>query len=452
MVSVQIDRGGSKQTIRMGFTGQRLTAFGGMVLWSAFLRKLGFSAQLKRLLPHQPKARNALHPGDIALGFMGGIIVGADKLTRVSWLSRDSALAEVLGIARIASQSTLTRFFGTFKQRTAEMLQELYPWMLRRLPSRSGGYTLDLDSTALLHEDGHQEGVQVGYSRKGLKPCHHPLIAVLAEVRMVAGYWLRSGNCPDAGHAAELVRSLLDRLPAQIRIGLVRADSGFVDKKLFDLLENRGIRYVVARALAPNIKAICRHDDSMWEDTGIAGVEVQECEWHRPGQRLIVIRQRILDRPEAGGKLLFNLPGYRYQALITNLPRSYAPLNVWRIYNGRADCENRIKEIGSQFGIRGLCCRRFWATEAAHQLAIAAYNLCVLFQRELGMTKKIELRTLRMHLFTRAGVWSRSKNAPTLRISIQKKYRAWWDAILDRIKSSLPSGIISCNAAEALHA
>lgn len=221
---------------------------------------------------------------------------------------------------------------------------------------------------------------------------------------MVAGYWLRSGNCSDAGNAAELVRGLLEYLPAHIRVGLVRADSGFVDRKLFDVLENKGIRYVMARALAPNIKALCRHDDQHWEQTEIPGVEIQECDWQRPGQRLIIIRQRITERPEAGGKLLFDLPSYRYQALITNLPRSVSALGVWRTYNGRADCENRIKEVGAQFGIRGICCRKFWATEAAHQLAIAANNLCVLFQRELGMTHKVELRTLRMHLFTRAGV------------------------------------------------
>jgi hypothetical protein len=322
--------------------------------------------------------------------------------------------------------------------------------MLRRLPSRKGGYTLDLDSTALLHEDGHQEGVAVGYSRKGLKPCHHPLIAVLAEVKMVAGYWLRSGNCSDGGNAAELVRRLLDSLPKHIRIGVARADSGFVDRKLFDLLETRGICYVMARALAPNIKAICRHDDAHWEPTDIPGVEIQECSWQRPGQRLIVLRQRVAQPPEAGGKLLFDLPGYLYQALITNLPRSFLPVEVWRTYNRRSDCENRIKEIGSQFGIRGLCCRGFWATEAAHQLAIAAYNLCVLFQRELGISRKVELRTLRMHLFTRAGVWSRPANVPTIKVAIPNKDRSWWEQIIERINSSIPPGVMWCNAAEAI--
>ena len=63
-----------------------------------------------------------------------------------------------------------------------------------RLPSLRGGYSLDLDSTRLLHEDGHQEGVSVGHTRMGNKPCLHPLLAVIEEAKLVAGFWLRAGN------------------------------------------------------------------------------------------------------------------------------------------------------------------------------------------------------------------------------------------------------------------
>lgn len=54
-----------------------------------------------------------------------------------------------------------------------------------------------------------------------------------------------------------------------------------------------------------------------------------------------------------------------------------AERGVWRRNNGRADIENRIKELGAQFGLRGFCLRSFWATEAACQLCLLAYNLCV---------------------------------------------------------------------------
>lgn len=95
------------------------------------------------------------------------------------------------------------------------------------------------------------------------------------------------------------------------------------------------------------------------------------------GSRLVVLRQRVAERSHAGGKQLLEVPGYKFQALRTNLPPSISALEVWRRYNGRADIENRIKELGTQFGLKGLCCRSFWATEAACHLAICAYNLCV---------------------------------------------------------------------------
>ncbi len=47
--------------------------------------------------------------------------------------------------------------------------------VMQQLPSKPQGYALDLDSTHLLHDDGHQNGIEVGYTRIGTKPCLHPL-------------------------------------------------------------------------------------------------------------------------------------------------------------------------------------------------------------------------------------------------------------------------------------
>lgn len=135
------------------------------------------------------------------------------------------------------------------------------------------------------------------------------------------------------------------------------------------------------------------------------------------GDRLIVIRQRIAQRPHGGGKRLLDLPGYKFQALRTNLGPDLNALGVWRRYNGRADIENRIKELGAQFGLRGFCLRSFWATEAACQLCLLAYNLCVGLQRRLGVARRAELKTLRSRLFSCAAVFSHAQGKPTLKLA-----------------------------------
>ena len=164
------------------------------------------------------------------------------------------------------------------------------------------------------------------------------------------------------------------------------------------------------------------------------GLQVQEVELDPLGRRMIVLRQRLQRRPQAGGKMLLEVPGYRFQALVTNLPRHVGALQVWRRYNDRADIENRIKELGDQFGVKRLACAGFWATEAVHHLAITAYNLCVLLRRRLGQREHCQLQTLRWRLFTKAAVWSRAQGKPTLKLAIRgEDQRSWWREILAKL-------------------
>ncbi len=62
-----------------------------------------FDQQLQQVLPHAPTSPNAFAPADIVLGYLGGVLSGADKLSRVAWLQADPAVAEVLGIEAVPS-------------------------------------------------------------------------------------------------------------------------------------------------------------------------------------------------------------------------------------------------------------------------------------------------------------------------------------------------------------
>jgi hypothetical protein len=244
------------------------------------------------------------------------------------------------------------------------------------------------------------------------------------------------------------LRQTVKSLPSHIRIGLLRGDAGFGHNSVMAMAEELGLKFILVAQLTQKIQSLCRHDDQQWQATEIAGLEVQEVELDQLGRRLIVIRQRIEQRPQAGGKSLLEVPGYRFQALITNLPASVDALTVWRRYNGRADIENRIKELGQQFGIKRLCVDNFWGTEAMHHLAIAAYNLCVLLQRRLGQLEKCELNTLRWRLFSRAAVWSRARGKPTLKLAVaDPNFRSWWRDILAKL-TAFPN----CNAVGSLQA
>ena len=379
-----------------------------------------------------PASNNHLTPLEKAVGFLQGILCEARKLTHVAYLRRDPLMPELLGVRRVPSQSTLSRFFQAFGgvAANATCFRVLWNWTMKRLPSRWDGYTLDLDSTKLLHEDGNQEGVKSGFTRQGIKPCLHPLLGILSEVRMVASFWLRAGNASCANNAISFVHDLIANLPSHIRLRGVRADAGFCVPELLEFFESRGLPYVVVARLAEKIQTLLR-SDLKWKATGVPGMEVAERVYRSSGwkrsRRLILIRHRKDQKGRrTGGKELFDMPEYVFQALVTSWPLEKDALWVWRHYNKRADCENVIKELQHGFGISGLICERFHATEAALSLAVVCYNLTVLFQRALGWQTKVTIQSLRYWIFVTGGLISSPQGQPTIKFAVPARERPWW--------------------------
>ncbi len=140
-----------------------------MLSFAGFLHWHQFSLLLAKVLPGGKTKGIPL--ADLALGFLVGILAGAQKLGHVAHLRGDVMVAALLAIKRIGSQSSLTRFFQRFNTsgKNLATFRPLWRWCMERLPSRAGGYALDLDSTRVLPEDGHQEGVKTGYTRLGVR-------------------------------------------------------------------------------------------------------------------------------------------------------------------------------------------------------------------------------------------------------------------------------------------
>jgi hypothetical protein len=442
------------ESIRIGFTDQKISGRAGLSTFCGFLAWHGFGQLLARLLPAREAKAQAGRGGrpaqpsyEIALGFILGILSGAQRLAHIGWLRADPMLRQLLAVSQIASQSTLSRFFALFRHAgiNQRAFTPLWHWAMMRLPSRHGGYSLDLDSTRLLHEDGHQEGVVVGYTRMGNKPCLHPLLAVLEEVKLVVGFWLRPGNTSCANNVIAFTLELLANLPSHIRLRVVRADSGFCVAPWLDLLESQHLKYLVVARLLQPLQRLCRKE-TIWCRSEVAGTEVaevwhQEIGWQKP-RRLILIRHKLAEKKRPGGKKLLEVEGYSFQALVTNLPESIRPIALWRDYNQRAGCEGVIKQLDLDFALDKLCLKKFFATEAAMSLAVVAYNLCVLFQRQLGWLDRVTAATLRYRLFTTGGIISRAGGRTTIRLAVPTEQRDWWRNLFEKLLGVLPN----CNA------
>ena len=142
------------------------------------------------------------------------------------------------------------------------------------------------------------------------------------------------------------------------------------------------------------------------------GLEISETtyqvnSWDKP-RRIIMVRQEIEKRPNAAGKQVRQLKlfedgndfgKYRYSCLVTNL-RLPAKI-VYDSYRGRADSENRIKELKYDISIDDFASDNFLATEACGNIIVMAYNFMSLFRHALiNSDKKPFLKTIRYELIS----------------------------------------------------
>ena len=102
-------------------------------------------------------------------------------------------LQKIFNIKRAPSNDTYRRFFHKFDLETgSNFFIALYSWMFSQL--RFDHFTLDVDSSVWTRY-GKQEGAKKGYNpKKRGRLSHHPLLAFVAEMKMVTNFWLRPGK------------------------------------------------------------------------------------------------------------------------------------------------------------------------------------------------------------------------------------------------------------------
>ncbi|MEQ1600971.1 MAG: transposase [Methylophilaceae bacterium] len=238
---------------------------------------------------------------------------------------------------------------------------------------------------------------------------------------------------------------------------LWRADSGFGDSAFLDHLDQQQLHHVIALCENPPLQRALVSADGWWapqEEHGkpVEGLELtrfryQAPSWSRP-RWVVGIRQHIEQRAAPKGKTL-NLFAddpvigkWRFSALVTDL--DLPAETIWRIYRGRADCENRIKELKYDFAADSFNMKDFWATEAALNTVMLAYNLMSLLRQALLKTSTVKhstttvqhtLQTLRYKLFAKAGYITTESRKPILNLAMAMQQRAWMHSLWDAAKT-----------------
>jgi len=420
--------------LKIGFTDKEITPWGGISLMRQMLKKLSIDELLQGIgLPKQGSNRGYA-PEQLIMHFWLGIWCGASCFEHLEVTRQDEVMKELFGWRQMAGSKSFQRYFNKFDQGTNQFVfDNLYQWFFQHL--KFDNYTLDFDST-IMTRYGNQQGAKKGYNpRKPGRKSHHPLMAFVADCRMIANFWLRSGDSYTTNNFLNFLADTLSKIGNKT-VGLIRADSGFYSKDIFEHLEANSLNYIIAAKFYQPIKLkLANHKTWLRLDDGleIAETTYQADDWEMP-RRLIMVRQEVNKRPQAVGKQLklFEEEGiyknYRYSCFITNL--TLPAKIVYDSYRGRAGCENRIKEVKYDFGAESFNLRDFWATEAALNFVMFAYNLMSLFRQAVikGKTQQF-LKTLRYKTFAIGAYVVKDGNSKILKLSLAMQRREWFKGL-----------------------
>jgi len=296
----------------------------------------------------------------------------------------------------------------------------------------------DLDSTVLTVYS-RQERAEVGYNpKKRGRPSYLSLLCFEGNTQ---DCW-EGGYHPGDTHVSTITIPLLEhafpKLPNSIREVRVRADAAFFDQEIVRFIEGKRACYVIVARLTRPVKNRLSGLRYRRVASGVWAGEFQYCPHGWPGpRRFVVIRRPVPEEPSAQ-LTLFQMGGYSYQALVTNL--TLQALNLWRFYNQRARAELIIRELKYAYALGKIPTNDFQTNEAFFQIVLLSYNLLNWFKRLCvpPHLQRTTLQRLRQRLLVVPAQLVRPGGVPTLRLAPSYPWASDFVKTLRRIRRLRP--------------
>jgi len=365
-----------------------LTRFAGLVPLVRFMDSgLELPAHLRDVVQYDGRGRKyGIHL--LLFAFMVGALGGIERMTHLEWLKGDAVVEKFLRLPSWPVRKVFARALGGLSDGALARLQDVLTMLGAWSLGKPEELVVDFDSTALVCF-GEQEGARFGYCGKGRnRRRHHPLVASVAQSRAVVNARYRDGSEVEAPETIDFFADTFSRLGAWFA-GVpiaIRADAGFWSKTLAFWLLGMEVPFFFAYPLSAGLKLRLMPvafealpDDPDIETASLSGADVGLDDRFR----VVVVRRVVHDRKAPPpGKVIDWSPGYRYQAIVTS-ETAWDPVDVWRFYNGRGDCERVFRTGRQALGLSHLVGHDFRANQVAFLLRLIALDADLLFQHHV---------------------------------------------------------------------
>ena len=420
--------------VRVEFDDERVVCDAGVALVATLAQRLGIEPLAARLVVLRGDRPGAANAGRKVVAILYAMVMGADNIDDCGVL-RAGRTRRLLG-GWIPAPSTLGTFLRAFTFGHVRQLDRLLAESLTRAWKAGAGpgdgrLVIDVDSFVGEVCGRQKQGAAYGYTRV---LGYHPILATRADTREALHIRLRKGSANTQKGIKRFCEELIARVDRAGAGGvkLLRADSGFWNTKVFELLEAKGWQYSIGVRNIKKIKmAVDAISEQDWQRIDYpAGGEAQIAETTYGERRLIVRRTRLL------GAQAELWPDWRHFAFITNRKEDIAVVEAE--HREHAVVEQVIADLKDQ-ALAHFPSGQFHANGAWTVLGALAHNM-LRWTQLLGLpaTTVRAARTLRRWLLAVPGRLTRHARGWTLHLPARWPWHGDYTRALDRIRA-LPS-------------
>jgi len=425
------------RNLRVATDGVGLTQFGGVALIEQFFQRIRLRGALWRHVRFSQR-NNRYSISESLEALLYPLILGLGRIETTEPLRYNGVFHYLAGLPGYPDASTLRRFLDRCARRGRNSFLKLHDTWRAAMLGEPSQAVFDLDSTVLTVY-GRQQRAQVAYNpKKRGRPSYLPLLCLEGNTQ---DCWEGSYH-PGATHVSAITIPLLEhafpKLPASIREVRVRADAAFFDHEIVEFIEGKRAFYAIVARLTRPLKSRLSGLRYHRISSGVWAAELRYCPHGWPGPRRFVVIRRPLPEEPSAQLTLFQVGGYTYQALVTNL--ALQPLNLWRFYNQRARAELIIRELKYAYALGKIPTNNFQTNEAFFQIVLLAYNLLHWFKRLCvpPHLQRATLQRLRQRLFVVPAQLVRPGGIPTLRLAPSYPWTSDFLETLRRIRRLRP--------------
>lgn len=423
--------------MRVAFDGVGLTQFGGVTLIGHFFQRLRLQRAFSRHIRFVQR-NNRYSISESLEALLYPLVLGLGRIETTEPLRSNGVFHYLAGLPGYPDATTLRRFLQRLARAGRNGLLKLHDGWRAAMLGRSARPLFDLDSTVLTVY-GRQEKSAVGYNpKKRGRPSYLPLLCFEGRTQDCWEGSYHAGNVHVSTMTIPLLERAFAKLPQPSGAVRLRADGAFFDHKIIEFIEGKSAFYVIVARLTRPLKNRLSGLRYRRVSAGVWTAEFRYCPQGWPGpRRFVVIRRPVPEEPSAQLHL-FQMGGYSYQVLVTNL--SLRPLPLWRFYNQRARAELIIRELKDAYALGKIPTKDFPANEAFFQIVLLAYNLLNWFKRLCAPAhlQRATLQRLRQRLFLVPAQLVRPDGVPTLRIAPSYAFAPDFLQTLKRIRRLRP--------------